>query len=91
MDIIGPFLKAKGQVKFLLVGVDYFIKWIDAKRLAQIDTEKVQNFVWQNIVCQYGIPNSVVTDNNTYRALPGKRLSQNHQQGHLRQTSMMTW
>lgn len=28
MDILGPFLIAKGQVKFLLVFIDYFTKWI---------------------------------------------------------------
>ncbi|RDX88423.1 hypothetical protein CR513_29981, partial [Mucuna pruriens] len=34
MDILGPFPKAKGQVKFLLVSVDYFTKWIKAEPLA---------------------------------------------------------
>jgi len=29
MDIIGPFSPGKGQTKFLLVGVDYFTKWIE--------------------------------------------------------------
>ncbi|RDY00032.1 Pol polyprotein, partial [Mucuna pruriens] len=65
MDILGPFLKAKGQIKFLLIGVDYFTKWIEAEPLAKITTQKVQHLVWQHIICRYGILNSVVTDNDT--------------------------
>jgi len=36
MEIIGPFAPGKGQTKFLLVGVDYFTKWIEAEPLAFI-------------------------------------------------------
>ena len=36
MDIVGPFPPGKGQCKFLLVGVDYFTKWIEAEPLATI-------------------------------------------------------
>jgi len=28
MDIIGTFVPSKGQVKFLLVDIDYFTKWM---------------------------------------------------------------
>ena len=36
MDIIGPFSTGKEQTKFLLVGVDYFTKWIEAEPLSLI-------------------------------------------------------
>jgi len=39
MDIVGPFLPGKGQVKFLLVGVNYFSKWIEAEPLTTITTK----------------------------------------------------
>ncbi|GKC72359.1 reverse transcriptase domain-containing protein [Tanacetum coccineum] len=31
IDISGPFPKAQGKVKFLIVAIDYFTKWIEAK------------------------------------------------------------
>jgi len=31
MDIIDPFPLEKGQVKFLLVAVDYFTKWVEVE------------------------------------------------------------
>ena len=40
MDIIGPFSPGKGQTKFLLVGVDYFTKWIEAEPLVSISAKK---------------------------------------------------
>nr|KYP72708.1 Gypsy retrotransposon integrase-like protein 1 [Cajanus cajan] len=63
MDILGPFPPAKGQLKFLLVAIDYFTKWIEACPLARITTENVQKFTWKSIICRFGIPHSLVTDN----------------------------
>jgi len=63
MDIIGPFAPGKGQCKFLLVGVDYFTKWIEAEPLMAITARNVQNFVWKNIVCRFGLPQVIITDN----------------------------
>nr|KYP73662.1 Pol polyprotein [Cajanus cajan] len=63
MDILGPFPPVKGQLKFLLVAVDYFTKWIEACPLAKITAENVQKFTWKNIICRFGIPHSLVTNN----------------------------
>nr|KYP73811.1 hypothetical protein KK1_006467 [Cajanus cajan] len=63
MDILGPFPLAKGQLKFLLVAVDYFTKWIEACPLAKITAKNVQKFTWKNIICRFCIPHSHVTDN----------------------------
>ena len=41
MDILGPFPMASRQQKFLLVTIDYFIKWVEAKPLAKIIEAKV--------------------------------------------------
>jgi len=31
----------KGQIKFLLMGIDYFSKWIEAESLATITVQQV--------------------------------------------------
>ena len=36
LDIVGPFPKAASNKKYLLVGTDYFTKWVEAKPLANI-------------------------------------------------------
>lgn len=39
IDIVGPFPLGKGQLRFLVVAIDYFTKWVEAEPLAKI-TEK---------------------------------------------------
>ncbi|XP_022040192.1 uncharacterized protein K02A2.6-like [Helianthus annuus] len=63
MDIVGPFPPAKGGVKFLLVAIDYFTKWPVVKPLKKITGKQVIDFVWENIICHYGLPGVLVTDN----------------------------
>ncbi|KAI5313760.1 hypothetical protein L3X38_042936 [Prunus dulcis] len=63
LDLIGPMPEGKGQVKYAVVAVDYFTKWAEAEALATINAARIESFVWQNIVCRFGIPNSIVTDN----------------------------
>nr|KYP59208.1 Pol polyprotein [Cajanus cajan] len=60
MRVVSP---AKGLLKFLLVAVDYFTKWIEACPLAKITMENIRKFTWKNIICRIGIPHSLVTDN----------------------------
>ncbi|GJZ55865.1 reverse transcriptase domain-containing protein [Tanacetum coccineum] len=70
IDIAGPFPEGPGKVKFLIVAMDYFTKWIEAKAVATITGSQVKKFVWDNIVCRFGLPGEIVSDN-------GKQFSDN--------------
>nr|GEX72863.1 reverse transcriptase domain-containing protein [Tanacetum cinerariifolium] len=50
-------------VKFLIVAMDYFTKWIEAKAVATITDEQVKKFVWDNIVCRFDILSEIISDN----------------------------
>nr|KYP31367.1 hypothetical protein KK1_048369 [Cajanus cajan] len=63
MDILGPFPPAKGQVKFLIVAVDHFTKWIEAETVATISANNVQKFFWKNVITRFGVPYALITDN----------------------------
>ncbi|GJS89077.1 reverse transcriptase domain-containing protein [Tanacetum coccineum] len=62
----GPFPEGPGKVKFLIVAIDYFTKWIKAKPVATIMGNQVKKFVWDNIVCRFGIPGEIVSDNGNF-------------------------
>ncbi|GJZ95990.1 reverse transcriptase domain-containing protein [Tanacetum coccineum] len=63
IDIAGPFPEGPGKVKFLIVAIDYFTKWIEAKAVATITGNQVKKFVWDNIVCRFGLPREIISDN----------------------------
>ena len=63
LDIIGPFLKAAGNKRYLLVGIDYFTKWVEAEPLANIRDVDAKKFIWKNIVTRFGIPHTLISDN----------------------------
>ncbi|RDY13150.1 hypothetical protein CR513_01973, partial [Mucuna pruriens] len=44
VDILGPFPPAPGQVKYLIVAVDYFTKWIKAEPVVMILAERIKRF-----------------------------------------------
>ncbi|CAL1358974.1 unnamed protein product [Linum trigynum] len=62
MDLLGPFPKAPDQMKYLIVAVDYFSKWIEAEPLATVTEAQVRKFTKKNIFTRFGLPESIVTD-----------------------------
>ena len=60
---MGPFPTSVRQLKFLVVGIDYFTKWVEAETLATIIEKNVRGFVWRCIICRFGIPRVLVSDN----------------------------
>jgi hypothetical protein len=65
LDLLGPLPPAQGNLKYVVVAVEYFSKWIEAKSLATITSAIVHKFFWQNIVCHFGVPKSIMVDNGT--------------------------
>lgn len=53
--MVGLFLVATGQRKFLIMAVDYFSKWVEIEPLAKIIENKVMKFLWKNIYCRYEV------------------------------------
>ncbi|GJQ97464.1 reverse transcriptase domain-containing protein [Tanacetum coccineum] len=62
IDIAGPFPEGPEKVKFLIVAIDYFTKWIKAKPVATITGSQIKKFVWDNIVCRFGLPGEIISD-----------------------------
>ncbi|RVW93594.1 Pol polyprotein [Vitis vinifera] len=63
MDIVRPLPITAAQKKFLLVATDYFSKWVEAEAYASIKDKDVTKFIWKNIACRFGIPQTIIADN----------------------------
>jgi len=63
LDIVSSFPKATGNKRYLLVGTDYFTKWVEAEPLANIRDVDAKKFVWKNIVTRFRIPHTLISNN----------------------------
>jgi hypothetical protein len=64
LDLVGPLQKAPGGFTHLLVAIDKFSKWIEVRPLTSIRFEQAVAF-FTNIIHRFGVPNSIITDNDT--------------------------
>ncbi|GKV49619.1 hypothetical protein SLEP1_g56360 [Rubroshorea leprosula] len=63
VDLLGPFVKGKEGCTFLVIAVDYFTKWIEAKPLSTTTERKIEEFLFNSILCRFGIPKRIIADN----------------------------
>jgi len=62
--MVGPLKKAPGVYTHLLVIIDKFMKWIEARSISVIKFEQAELF-FLDIIHHFGIPNSIIMDNGT--------------------------
>ncbi|CAJ2646382.1 unnamed protein product [Trifolium pratense] len=63
LDLIGEIKPASSKnQKYIIVGVDYFTKWIEAIPLPNVDQEEVISFIQNHIIYRFGIPETITTD-----------------------------
>ena len=63
IDIVSPLPPGKGRVRFLLVAIDYFTKWVEAEALATITEARIRSFMWKSIICRFGIQRTIISYN----------------------------
>ena len=49
----------------MIVAIDYVTKWVEAKPLASIAASMVKKFIWEFIICRFGLPMTIISDNGT--------------------------
>jgi hypothetical protein len=62
--MVGPFEIASGGLTHLLVAVDKFTKWIEAKPIKKLDGLSTIKF-FNEIITRYRVPHNIITDNRT--------------------------
>ena len=66
MDLIGKIHQesSKGH-SFILVATDYFTKWLEAIPLKKVVEKDVIQFIKEQIIHRFGIPQSITSDQGT--------------------------
>ena len=64
IDIIGEIRsKASNDHRYIIVAIDYFSKWVEAESYATVGLKQMVRFIEKNIICIYGLPHHVVSNN----------------------------
>jgi hypothetical protein len=64
LDLVMPLKKVPEGYTHLLVTIDKFSKWIEARPITKIKSEQAMLF-FRDIIHRFGVPNSIITDNDT--------------------------
>lgn len=63
VNTVGPLFPSKEGVRFVVVAVDYFTKWVEAETLATITTKNITKFLWKTFIFRFGISWGIILDN----------------------------
>ncbi|KAF5932808.1 hypothetical protein HYC85_028979 [Camellia sinensis] len=58
--------KGSNGHEYILVAIDYFTKWVEAQSYAVLKAMHVAKFIRNNIICRYGVPNEIISDNGSH-------------------------
>ena len=61
IDFMGPFLSSFGYI-YILVGVDYVSKWVEAVPCRAVDHRVVLKFLMENIFSKFGVPKAIISN-----------------------------
>nr|GEY80781.1 hypothetical protein [Tanacetum cinerariifolium] len=64
IDFMGPFSSSRGN-KYILVAVDYLLKWVEAKALPTNEARVVCKFL-KNLFARFGTPRAIISDRGTH-------------------------
>ncbi|RVW46415.1 Transposon Ty3-I Gag-Pol polyprotein [Vitis vinifera] len=65
LDFMGPFPPSFGNL-YILVGVDYVSKWVEAVACKSNDHKVVLKFLKENIFSRFGIPRAIISDGGSH-------------------------
>jgi len=63
IDTIRPLLETKSRNKCILVAINHYSKWCEAKAIVDHGVKTTSKFMEDDIICRYGVPKFVMIDN----------------------------
>jgi transposase-like protein len=62
-DTVGPLPETRTCNKYILVAIDHYSKWCEAKVVADHGAKTAARFLEDDVICRYRVPEFVLTDN----------------------------
>ena len=58
--------KASNGHEYILVAINYFTKWVEMASYSLLKAKHVAQFIENNIICWYGVPQEIIFDNGSH-------------------------
>ncbi|CAG8751899.1 7356_t:CDS:1, partial [Cetraspora pellucida] len=62
IDFVGPLEITSQGNHWIIVATDYFTKWPEAKAVSAATAQETFKFLYENIICQHGVPTIIQSD-----------------------------
>ncbi len=63
LDTAGPLPETKSGNKYILVAINHYFKWCEAKAVADHGAKTAARFLEDDLICRYGVPKFIFIDN----------------------------
>ena len=65
VDVMGPMPKTPTGKRYVVVAIDHFTKWVEARALEEADAQSIVQFLYEDVICRHGVPTLMTTDRGT--------------------------
>ena len=65
IDVKGPLTRASTGNRYIIVAMDYFTKWPEARAVENMKAETIAKFIFEEIICRHGVPQIMISDRGT--------------------------
>ena len=66
IDIVGPLPQTEDRYRYIIVAIDYFFRWPEARPLTYANARQVVKFIYEEIICKFGVPRVLQSDRETH-------------------------
>src|SRR6266511_6020837 len=66
IDIVGPLTEISRGNKYIVVVIDYFTKYSEARALINANAKSVANFIYKDIICRHGCSRKIISDRGSH-------------------------
>src|SRR4051794_12920846 len=62
IDIMGPLPRTLTGKRYIILAIDFFIKWIEAEAIEEADAQTIVKFLYSKIFCQHRVLKELTSD-----------------------------
>jgi len=78
LDTVRPLLETTNGNKYVLVVIDHYFKWFWTQPIKEYDAYTNAKFLEDEVICRYGVPKYVLTNNGSEWMKEFVKICQNY-------------